>query len=123
MFAAGVRGRTFLGAFLNVFQQLSGIDFILFYAGLDPDTSSFVASGVTGLLLFAMTLAGTFYVDKIGRRPLILWGGVFTSVCHLSIGSLYASGAAYTPVGKWFVIIFIEVFGKLLSSAPLTPGT
>lgn len=30
MFGKGVRGRVFLGTFLNVFQQLSGIDYVLF---------------------------------------------------------------------------------------------
>ncbi|KAF7973733.1 hypothetical protein HWV62_14302 [Athelia sp. TMB] len=76
IFSKGVRGRTFLGTFLNVIQQLSGIDFVLFYApllfaqaGLDANTSSIVASGVTD-----------------------------------------ASGAAYTPAGKWTVIVLIELF-------------
>ncbi|KAM0754822.1 general substrate transporter [Meredithblackwellia eburnea MCA 4105] len=117
IFAKGVRGRTLLGAFLNVFQQLSGIDFVLFYAplifsqaGLDPSTSSFIASGVTGILLAVMSALGSFYVDKIGRRPLIIYGGMSVATCHLCIGSLYASGGAYTKVGKWAVIVLIELF-------------
>lgn len=59
----GVRGRTALGAFLNVFQQLSGIDFVLFFApllfaqaGLNAHTAAFLASGVTGLVLLATVI-------------------------------------------------------------------
>ncbi|SGY78783.1 BQ5605_C008g04951 [Microbotryum silenes-dioicae] len=117
IFRRGVRGRTILGAFLNVFQQLSGIDFVLFYApllftqaGLDPKTSAFVASGVTGLALFATTALAATWVDKIGRRTLFIWGGLAIAICHACIGSLYASGAAYTEGGKWAIVTLIELY-------------
>lgn len=116
---------------------LIGIDFVLFYApslftqaGLDAKTSSIVASGVTGILLFLVAAFGTFYVDKVGRRSLIIWGGACVACSYLCIGSMCeytylcidpvilltshsfedASGAAYTPAGKWAIIVFIEMF-------------
>ncbi|KZP07920.1 general substrate transporter [Athelia psychrophila] len=117
IFDEGVRGRTILGAFLNVLQQLSGIDFVLYYApllfaqaGLDANTSSLIASGVTGCLLFAAVGLGTFYVDHVGRRTMIIGGGIWVATTQITIGALYASGAAYTPVGKWAVIVLIELF-------------
>lgn len=121
-----------------------GIDFVLFYApllfaqaGLDANTSSIIASGVTGMVLFITTILGTFYVDKVGRRTGILAGGVCIAICHLSIGSLCelfilprfleiasthplhidASGAAYTPAGKWAVIVLIELFAISFSGS------
>ncbi|KZP33388.1 MFS transporter [Athelia psychrophila] len=117
IFDKGVRGRTILGAFLNILQQLSGIDFVLYYApllfsqaGLDANTSSIIASGVTGVLLFTACGLGTFYVDKVGRRTMIIGGGICVATTQLCIGSMYASGAAYTPIGKWVVIALIELF-------------
>ncbi|GAA5935249.1 hypothetical protein JCM10213_003986, partial [Rhodosporidiobolus nylandii] len=87
IWAPGVRGRTSLGMALNVFQQLSGI--VLFYApslfeqaGLDPATSSFVASGVTGLILLACSCIGASYINKVGRRKIWLVGGTATASCH-----------------------------------------
>ncbi|SCV70189.1 BQ2448_1583 [Microbotryum intermedium] len=122
IFRKGVRGRTLLGAFLNIFQQLSGIDFVLFYApllfaqaGLDPKTSAFVASGVTGVALFVMSSISATYVDKAGRRTLFLRGGVGIAVCHILIGSLYASGAAYTTGGKWAIVVLIEMYALMFS--------
>ncbi|SGY15415.1 BQ5605_C013g07363 [Microbotryum silenes-dioicae] len=122
IFRKGVRGRTLLGAFLNIFQQLSGIDFVLFYApllfaqaGLDPKTSAFVASGVTGVVLFVMSAISATYVDRAGRRTLFLRGGLGIAVCHTLIGALYASGAAYSPGGKWAIIVLIELFAILFS--------
>ncbi|GAA5925973.1 uncharacterized protein JCM15063_005174 [Sporobolomyces koalae] len=118
-----VRKRTFLGIALNCFQQLSGIDFVLFFApllfqqaGLDANTSSFLASGVTGILLICCSIAGQFYINRVGRRTIWLVGGTATATCHLLLGSLYASGAARTPVGKWIVIILIELFAISFSS-------
>lgn len=84
-------------------------------AGLDAHTSSFLASGVTGLVLTAMTICGYFYIDRIGRRPLFIGGGIAVSATLYVIGGMYASGAAKTPVGKWIVIAFIELFALSFS--------
>ncbi|GAA5975420.1 hypothetical protein JCM11641_004258 [Rhodosporidiobolus odoratus] len=117
IWAPGFRGRTSLGVALNVFQQLSGIDFVLFYAptlfeqaGLDPSTSSFIASGVTGLILLTCSCLGALYINKVGRRKIWLVGGTATSACHMVLGLMYATRAAHKPAGKWVAIIFIELF-------------
>ncbi|GAA6001436.1 hypothetical protein JCM10207_006666 [Rhodosporidiobolus poonsookiae] len=124
IWSPGVRGRTILGCMCNIFQQLSGIDFVLFFApllfeqaGLDPSTSSFIASGVTGLVLVACVIAGTFYIDKVGRRKIWLVGSAATSFTLYVIGILYATGGARTPVGKWVVIVFIEAFAVSFTSS------
>ncbi|GAA5886161.1 hypothetical protein JCM6882_004283 [Rhodosporidiobolus microsporus] len=117
IWAPGVRGRTTIGIIVNMFQQLSGIDFILFYApllfeqaGLDPNTSSFIASGVTGLILLAFCILGSTYINKVGRRKIWIIGGAAIAACHFVIGSMYASGANKTSVGKYVVILFNEFF-------------
>lgn len=97
---------------------------VLFYApllfqqaGLDPSTSSFIASGCTGLVLVACVFAGTFYIEKVGRRKIWMVGGTGTSVCLFTLGFLYATGAAHTPVGKYAAIIFIELFAVCFTSS------
>lgn len=113
IFQKGVRGRTYLGVFLNVIQQLSGIDFVLFYApllfaqaGLNQNTAAFLASGVTGLVLVLTVLVGTSFIDKVGRRTLFIVGGIAVAFCQFMLGIMYATGAAQTSIGKWFVIAF-----------------
>ncbi|GAA5996737.1 uncharacterized protein JCM10292_003172 [Rhodotorula paludigena] len=121
----GVRGRTVLGVALNVFQQLSGIDFVLFFApllfnqaGLDPSTSSFIASGCTGLVLVACTYAGTFYIDRIGRRKIWIVGGTCTATCHMVLGIFYATGVPrLSEAGKYATIVFIELFAVSFTSS------
>ena len=48
----------------------------------DPSTSSFIASGCTGLVLLVCTVCGTFYIDRVGRRKIWLVGGTATAFCH-----------------------------------------
>lgn len=97
--------------------RLTGIDFVLFYAptlfaqaGLSGESGAFIASGVTGLLLVFGTLCGTLLVDKLNRRTIVIGGGSAVSFSMLCIGALYASGGAYGRVGKWLVILLIELF-------------
>ncbi|GAA6001434.1 hypothetical protein JCM10207_006665 [Rhodosporidiobolus poonsookiae] len=124
-----VRRRTLIGIAVNVFQQLSGIDFVLFFApllfqqaGLDPSTSSFIASGVTGLVLVACCMIGYTYIHKVGRRTIWLNGGTAVATCLYVLGALYATGGAGTPVGKWMCLVFIELFAAFytLSWAMIT---
>jgi hypothetical protein len=44
-------------------------------------------------------------------------GGTGTSVCLFTLGFLYATGAAHTPVGKYAAIIFIELFAVCFTSS------
>ncbi|GJN89332.1 hypothetical protein Rhopal_002312-T1 [Rhodotorula paludigena] len=100
----GVRGRTILGLVLNVFMQLSGIDF-------DPSTSSFIASGCTGIILTIGTVVGSFYIDKVGRRKIWIWGGICIALSQLVLGVFYATKVTEkSQAGKYAVIVFIELF-------------
>ncbi|GAA5917842.1 hypothetical protein JCM6882_000838 [Rhodosporidiobolus microsporus] len=128
IWAPDVRWRTSLGAAVNAFQMLTGVDLILFYApllftqaGLDPDSASFIASGVTGIVLIVSTFITATFIDRVGRRPIYIGGGMLVSITLFVIGSMYASGAAKTEAGKWTVIVFIFLFvftfGTTMASA------
>ncbi|KAH8813832.1 general substrate transporter [Flagelloscypha sp. PMI_526] len=117
LFGRDVRLRTFLGCLLMGMQQATGIDGVLYYApvlfsqaGLSSSTSSFLASGVSGLLNVFCTIVALFFMDKWGRRPTILWGGSIIAFAMLSIGTLYASGATDHSAGRWAVVGFIYLF-------------
>ncbi|GAA5895970.1 hypothetical protein JCM6882_005575 [Rhodosporidiobolus microsporus] len=53
---------------------------------------------------------GSTYINKVGRRKIWIIGGAAIAACHFVIGSMYASGANKTSVGKYVVILFIEFF-------------
>ncbi|OBT81145.1 hypothetical protein VE02_10105, partial [Pseudogymnoascus sp. 03VT05] len=110
--------RTTLGIFLNAAQQLSGIDGVLYYAptlflnaGLSSSSASFLASGVSALLIFATTIPAFLLADHWNRRTNILTGGSIQAMCMIIIGALYASGQVSPgSAGAWTVIVLIYVF-------------
>ncbi|KFZ09424.1 hypothetical protein V502_08758 [Pseudogymnoascus sp. VKM F-4520 (FW-2644)] len=110
--------RTTLGIFLNAAQQLSGIDGVLYYAptlflnaGLSSSKASFLASGVSALLIFATTIPAFLLADHWNRRTNILTGGSIQAMCMIIIGALYASGQVSPgSAGAWTVIVLIYLF-------------
>ncbi|KAI9827979.1 MAG: hypothetical protein M1819_006822 [Sarea resinae] len=113
------RSRTFLALFILGMVQLCGIDGILYYAptlfaqaGLSVSSASFVASGVSGILMLAITIPAFLLVDHWGRRTCVIVGGTSLTACMFIIGSLYASNSVHghKGAGRWVVIVFIFVF-------------
>lgn len=98
-------------------QQLSGIDGVLYYApllfaqaGLSSRKASFLASGVSGIINFICTIPAQFWlVDRWGRRPSCIVGGLVMGICMTTIGALYATGATGGTAGRWSVIMLIYV--------------
>jgi SP family arabinose:H+ symporter-like MFS transporter len=85
----------FLAISIAMFNQLSGINAILYYlnsifekAGFDSISSDFqaVLIGVTNLI--AVTLAMTV-IDRLGRRMLLLIGSVGTSLCLFGVATIF----------------------------------
>lgn len=112
--------QTALGVFLMGMQQASGIDGVLYVclpppslilsiltcgfqyapllfrnAGLTSSTSSFLASGISALLIFLTTIPAVFLSDRFGRRLPTIYGGVLQASCMLVIGSLFASDSVH----------------------------
>ncbi|KAJ5526305.1 general substrate transporter [Penicillium frequentans] len=125
VFCKEVRGRTALGVFLMGMQQLSGIDGVLYYApelfqkaGLASSEASFLASGISAIVIFASTIPGLLYADAWGRRTSILIGGVGMAVLMFLMGGLYAGDAVHKDggAGRWIVIVSIYLFAALYSA-------
>ncbi|KAK0636436.1 general substrate transporter [Bombardia bombarda] len=119
IFRKKYRFRTMLALFILGMVQLCGIDGLLYYAptifaqaGLSPETASFVASGVSGILMFAISVPALLLADHWGRRTLVIWGGISLAGCMTIIGSLYASNSVLSDrgAGRWIVIVLIFVF-------------
>ncbi|KAL1807543.1 hypothetical protein ACET3Z_024533 [Daucus carota] len=86
------------------FQQLTGINVIMFYAPVlfktlgFGDDASLMAAVITGLVNVFSTLVSLFTVDRIGRRILFLQGGVQMIICQIVVGSMI--GAEFGTSGQ-----------------------
>ncbi|KAJ7098624.1 general substrate transporter [Mycena belliarum] len=117
LWAKDVRFRTFFGLFLMGMQQASGIDAVLYYApvlfkqaGLSTTSASFLASGVSGIVMVVLTAGSQVFQDRWARRTQMIGGGSVIAACMLIMGSMYGSNAAQTPAGKRTLIALIYIF-------------
>lgn len=83
--------RTTVAVLIMTFQQWTGVNFILYYApfifaslGLDGKTTSLLASGVVGIVMFLATIPAVLYVDRWGRKPTLITGAVGMGVSSYS---------------------------------------
>jgi hypothetical protein len=135
------RPRLFLALFLMGMQQLSGIDGVLYVcksvhsiprssltsvkyapilfqqAGLASNEAKFLASGVSALVIFAVTIPATMWADKWGRRANTIFGGLGMATVMFLMGSLYAGNAVHASIGagRWVVIVSIYIFAAIFS--------
>ncbi|KAI1308023.1 general substrate transporter, partial [Xylaria venustula] len=119
LWSPDVRKRTFLSVFLMGFLQLCGIDAVLYYApllfqqaGLESQQASFLASGVSAIVIVVSSIPATLFADRWGRRTSTLFGGVGLTATMILIGGLYAGHAVHSSQGaaRWVVIVTIYIY-------------
>ncbi|KAJ5682006.1 general substrate transporter [Penicillium maclennaniae] len=97
--------RLFLGCMLFFWQNGSGINAINYYSptiftsiGVQSDTRN-ILTGVFGVVKAVMTIVWLlFLVDQLGRRKLLLIGGITGSVCMWAIGAyIYIVDPTHNP--------------------------
>ncbi|KAI1210210.1 general substrate transporter [Annulohypoxylon truncatum] len=120
--SSDARPRLILAVFLMGMQQLSGIDGVLYYApllfqqaGLSSNESTFLASGVSAILIFGVTIPATIFADRWGRRLNTILGGLGMTLTMFLMGALYASSSVHagTGAGRWVVIVCIYAFAVI----------
>ena len=119
IFSKQARRQTLFGVFLMGMQQLSGIDGVLYYApllfqqaGLSSSEASFLASGVSAIMIVVVSIPASLWLDAWSRRASTIIGALIMTVCMVSIGSLYAAESVYADHGaaRWAVIVSIYLF-------------
>jgi MFS transporter, SP family, galactose:H+ symporter len=83
----------FIGISLAVLQQITGINTVIYYgpqifqmAGIASASASILAQSLVGAVNCGMTLIAIFFVDRIGRKPLLYAGltGMFVALTVLA---------------------------------------
>ncbi len=113
----------FLGIILAIFQQWCGINVIFNYAqeifsaagyGVTDILFNIVITGLTNLIF---TFVGMYFVDKLGRRALMLFGAIGLSVIYAILGACY-----YFELTGIFVLILVisAIAVYAMTLAPVT---
>jgi SP family xylose:H+ symportor-like MFS transporter len=94
-----------VGIMLSVFQQLVGINAVLYYAplmfknlGASTD-SAFLQTIVIGVTLVAFTVVAQVTVDRWGRKPLLITGALIMAVSMTFLGFLFNASGNGTSTG------------------------
>ncbi|WP_374957824.1 sugar porter family MFS transporter [Gilvibacter sp.] len=101
-----------LGFLIAFFNQLSGINFVLYYApqileqaGLGGEESLFNSIAI-GIVNLVFTLIGVRLIDKLGRRQLIIIGSIGYIISLIMVGWCFYSNASPAML-LTFICIFI----------------
>ncbi len=88
-----------IGILLSVFQQLVGINAVLYYAPLmfqnmgASTNSAFLQTVVVGAANLVFTFVAIATVDRLGRKPLLVVGSVLMAVAMFALGVLFSAKA------------------------------
>ena len=79
----------FVGVMLSVFQQAVGINAVLYYAprifesmGMSDPMMNTVYMGIVNI---TFTLVAVFTVEKLGRKPLLIWGSIGMAIGAMGV--------------------------------------
>ncbi|WP_058186450.1 sugar porter family MFS transporter [Terracidiphilus gabretensis] len=119
----GVRTILLVGVLLAVLQQWSGINILFNYAeevfraaGMGAN-QVFIDIMVTGAINLIFTLIAMVFVDRLGRRPLMLAGCIGIGVSHLLAGLAYQAGQKGALV---LILTLCAIACYAMTLAPLT---
>ncbi|WP_226435927.1 sugar porter family MFS transporter, partial [Rhodococcus yananensis] len=130
----GLQPLVWVGITMAVFQQFVGINAIFYYSTTlwksvgFTENQSFTTSVITAVINVAMTFVAILFVDRVGRRPLLMGGsiGMFVSLLLAAVAFSQAVGSgddvqlpepwgALALVGaNLFVIFFAATWGPIM---------
>jgi sugar porter (SP) family MFS transporter len=120
-FKKGVLPAVMIGIGLAIFQQLCGINVVFNYTprifqsiGVSQD-NQLLQTVFIGVVNLVFTILAMLLVDKLGRKPLMLFGSAGLCILYIVVVRMLAAGS--TEV-SWFLLSAIGVYA--MSLAPVT---
>ncbi len=127
LFRPEYRPALVVGVGLAIFQQITGINTIIYYAptifqlaGFSSAAQSILATAGVGLVNVLLTILSLRLLDRVGRRPLLLVGvaGMIASLAIL--GAVFLLGAHSAQLG-WLAVgsVMLYVGSFAISLGPI----
>jgi sugar porter (SP) family MFS transporter len=115
LFAPSVRPALVVGIGLAIFQQVTGINTVIYYApliiqsaGISSESGAILATAGIGVVNVLMTIVAMWLIDRVGRRPLLLVG---TAGMVATLGLL---GLAFRMSGKSGALVWLAVISMMV---------
>ncbi len=116
LFHPGLRKALFIGFFLAVFSELSGITIVMYYGPSILEDAGFTMGGSLsghfsiGVVLTVFTMVAVWLIDIVGRRPLMLIGNTGAFLGLVAIGLLFATGRTEGIAIVVMMCLFVACF-------------
>lgn len=112
--------RTILGTSLQMMQQWTGVNFVFyfgttFFKELGTIQNAFLISLITTLVNVCSTPVSFWTIEKLGRRPLLIWGAFGMVVCQFIVaivGVTDGQNVLAVRAQIAFICIFIFFFAS-----------
>jgi MFS transporter, SP family, galactose:H+ symporter len=115
LLAPHLRRPLVIGIGLAIFQQITGINTVIYFAptifqaaGLSSAATAILATAGVGTVNVAMTIVSIRLIDRLGRRQLLFWslGGMALTLFALS-GAFYAGVSGHLA---WIAVVSVAAF-------------
>jgi sugar porter (SP) family MFS transporter len=149
LFRPSLRMPLIIGIGLALFQQLSGINTVIYYAptifkyaGFESARASILAAVGLGVVMLCSHVVAIFLIDRVGRRPLLLVGiagqivglaalgaafhfkQLSNSVGDIAVGSLVVYVACFAfGLGPVFWLLISEIYPLAVRGAAMSAAT
>lgn len=120
----GLRYVLLIGIILAILSQVTGINAIMYYApeifksSGDGTSSALIQTVLVGVINTLFTIVAIKYVDKWGRKTLLLIGAAGMTICLALVGAAFHFGMNQGPLILVAILAYIAFFA--ISLGPLT---
>jgi sugar porter (SP) family MFS transporter len=116
-FRGGMLRILMIAIMLAVFQQVTGINVVMYYApsifkaaGFGQ-SSALLQTAVMGLVNLTFSVISMFYVDRVGRKPLMVVGSIGMSIAMAMMAVTFISGHARGYFLLFCIMGYLAAFG------------
>ncbi len=126
LFSPGVRTGFLIGIGVCVFQQITGINTVIYYApkifqlaGFQEVQTAIFAAILVGVVNVAMTIVALWLIDRLGRRPLLIGGLIGMTASLTLLGFSFLSSSIHSGlIAIVALLLYVSFFA--LSLGPVT---
>ncbi len=117
LFRPGMFRLLVIGVLLAVFQQVTGINVVMYYAPAIFKSAGFgnesalLQTALMGMVNLTFAVISMFYVDKLGRKPLMVIGSIGMSLAMTLLALTFITGHAHGYFVLLCIMGYLAAFG------------
>jgi sugar porter (SP) family MFS transporter len=119
LFGRRLRKPLGIAVFLAVFQQVTGINTVIYYGSLifkeqvggQSDSAAIGANVIIGTVNFLMTIVALWTIDRLGRRPLMMLAAGGMAVSLFLMGLLFGLHPPPAAMILGVILFYVASFG------------